>query len=158
MAMEIERKFLVSGDSWRSGCPEKLELRQGYIAESDKCTVRVRVSGTDGWITVKGPTRNISRSEFEYRIPREDAEIMLRDFADGRIVEKTRYFIDYKGGDWVVDEFSGRNCGLALAEIELNSEDAFFEKPDWLGEEVSGDYRYRNSYLSQNPYSEWKEK
>ncbi|MDD5598412.1 MAG: CYTH domain-containing protein [Victivallaceae bacterium] len=158
MAMEIERKFLVSGDSWRSGCAEKLELRQGYIAGGDGCIVRVRVSDTDGWITVKGPARNISRSEFEYRIPREDAEIMLLDFAAGRIVEKTRYFIDHKGGGWIIDEFSGRNCGLVLAEIELDSEDAFFAQPDWLGKEVSGDYRYHNSYLSRNPYSEWKEK
>jgi CYTH domain-containing protein len=83
---------------------------------------------------------------------------MLQDLAEGRVVEKSRYFINYKGSDWVVDEFFGRNRGLLMAEIELSSEDAFFEKPDWIGEEVSGDYRYHNSYLSRNPYSEWKEK
>jgi adenylate cyclase len=158
MAIEIERKFLVSGDSWRSIWTEKQELSQGYLSESDNCTIRVRISDDDAWLTIKGPSRNISRAEFEYRIPREEAKIMLQDLAEGRVVEKSRYFINYKGSDWVVDEFFGRNRGLLMAEIELSSEDAFFEKPDWIGEEVSGDYRYHNSYLSRNPYSEWKEK
>lgn len=158
MAVEIERKFLVSGDSWRRLWTEKQKLCQGYLSGSENCTVRVRISATAAWITVKGRARKVSRLEFEYRIPREDAEVMLSDLAGGRIVEKTRYFINYKGSDWVVDEFSGRNRGLVLAEIELSSEDAFFEKPDWLGEEVSEDCRYRNSHLSRHPYSEWQGK
>ena len=133
-----------------------MELRQGYLSSSKDCAIRVRVSDEECWVTIKGKPKNISRSEFEYLIPKADAESMLMEFAAENIVEKIRYFIDYEGSEWVVDEFFGRNRGLVLAEIELSSEDVICEKPAWIGEDVSNDYRYCNSNLSQNPYSDWK--
>lgn len=154
--IEIERKFLLKNDSWRDYYTKKIEFRQGYLSSSKDCTVRVRVSDTEGWVTIKGLTRNISRSEFEYLIPKADAESMLLEFAAENIIEKIRYFIDHQGSEWVVDEFFGRNRGLVLAEIELSSEDAICKIPPWVGEEVSGDYRYSNSNLSQNPYLSWE--
>ena len=156
MGIEIERKFLLKNDSWRDHYTKKMELRQAYLSRSKDCTVRVRVADEDAWITVKGKAENISRSEFEYLIPKADAENMLMEFAADNIVEKIRYFIDYEGSEWVVDEFFGRNRGLVLAEIELKSEEVIFEKPAWLGEDVSNDYRYCNSNLSQNPYENWE--
>ncbi|MDD5727251.1 MAG: CYTH domain-containing protein [Victivallales bacterium] len=155
MAMEIERKFLVKNDSWRDNCTRKQQLRQGYLAAAENCTVRVRVSDTEGWLSIKGPTVNISRSEFEYVISRADAEILLAEFAAGRQVEKIRYFVRYRETEWVVDEFIGSNRGLIVAEVELASETAAYDKPSWLGCEVSRDRRYRNSHLARHPYSEW---
>ncbi len=155
MAIEIERKFLVQDNSWRDNYAKKVKLRQGYLMISKDCTVRVRVSDTEGWISVKGQSVNISRSEFEYPIPRADAEKMLAEFAAGNLIEKIRYFINYQGSEWVVDEFSGHNRGLILTEIELSSEDAAYQKPAWAGKEVSGDHRYSNSGLSQHPYLNW---
>lgn len=156
MPVEIERKFLVINDSWRNDWSRQLKLRQGYLFIAENCTVRVRMDDEHGYLTVKGRTENISRSEFEYPVPYEDAEEMLADLSSGVIIEKTRYFINYNGIEWVVDEFSGRNRGLVLAELELSSEDAVFEKPGWAGEEVSGDCRYRNSRLSRKPYQDWQ--
>jgi adenylate cyclase len=156
MGIEIERKFLLKNDSWRDHFTKKMELRQGYFSTSDDCTVRIRISDNEAWLTIKGKTRNISRSEFEYLIPKEDAESMLLELAAEDIVEKVRYFIDCEGSEWVVDEFHGRNRGLVVAEIELSSEDVICEKPEWIGKEVSSDYRYSNSNLSKKPYSRWK--
>lgn len=158
MSIEIERKFLLKNDSWRDHYTKKMELRQGYLSSSKDCTVRVRMSDEECWVTIKGKTKNISRSEFEYLIPKADAESMLMEFAAENVVKKIRYFIDYEGSEWVVDEFFGRNRGLVLAEIELSSEHAIYEKPSWIGEDISNDYRYCNSNLSQNPYSNWKNK
>ena len=156
MAVEIERKFLLKNDSWRDHYTKKIHLRQGYLSTSKKCIVRVRVSDTEAWVSIKGQTRNISHSEFEYLIPEADAENMLLEFAAENIVEKIRYFIDYEGSEWVVDEFLGSNKGLVLAEIELSSEDAVCEIPPWIGKEVSEDHRYKNSNLSQKPYTKWE--
>lgn len=156
MAIEIERKFLLKNNSWRDHYIKKMEFRQGYLSVSPDCTIRVRVSDDEGWMTVKGKARNITRSEFEYIIPKADAENMLLEFAAENIIEKVRYFIDYKGSEWIVDEFFGRNRGLVLAEIELSSENVIYEKPAWIGEDVSNDYRYCNSNLSQKPYSKWE--
>ena len=156
MGIEIERKFLLKNDSWRDYYTNKIELRQGYLSTSKDCTVRVRVSDKEAWVTIKGITHNISCSEFEYLIPKADAESMLLEFAAENIIEKIRYFIEHEGSEWVVDEFFGRNRGLVLAEIELSSEDVICEKPFWIGEEVSNDYRYCNSNLSENPYLNWK--
>ena len=158
MAIEIERKFLVQNDSWRDNYTKKVKLRQGYLMISRDCTIRVRVSDTEAWLTIKGRAENISRSEFEYPIPNVDAEKILSEFAADNVIEKIRYFIDYEGSEWVVDEFFGRNRGLVLAEIELSSEDVIYEKPSWIGEDVSHDYRYSNSKLSQNPYLNWENK
>ena len=155
MKTEIERKFLVSGDGWRDQAGAGLPCRQGYISSGpDQVTVRVRRIGEQGFLTLKGATEGISRPELEYEIPVDEADYMLQNFCADRIVSKTRYVLEIKGLQWEVDEFSGLNKGLILAEIELESEDQPFERPDWLGEEVSQDSRYFNAALAVNPYVE----
>ena len=155
MAKEIERKFLVKGDAWRS-LAEGVSYRQGYLNSQKERTVRIRTVGEKAYLTVKGPTRGVTRTEFEYEIPYEDCLAMLEELAEKPIIEKKRYRIPAGSYVWEVDEFFGVNEGLILAEIELPSEDAVFEKPDWIGEEVSGDPRYFNSSLVANPYAVWK--
>ena len=155
MAKEIERKFLVKGDAWRS-LAEGVSYRQGYLNSQKERTVRIRTVGEKAYLTVKGPTRGVTRTEFEYEIPYEDCLAMLEELAEKPIIEKKRYRIPAGSYVWEVDEFFGVNEGQILAEIELPSEDAVFEKPDWIGEEVSGDPRYFNSSLVANPYSTWK--
>lgn len=155
MAKEIERKFLVKGDAWRA-LAEGVAYRQGYLNSQKERTVRIRTVGEKAFLTVKGPTRGVTRTEFEYEIPYDDCLAMLDELAEKPIVEKKRYRIPAGSYVWEVDEFFGVNEGLILAEIELPSEDAVFEKPDWIGEEVSGDPRYFNSSLVANPYSVWK--
>ncbi len=156
MKTEIERKFLVVGDSWRDAADAGQLCEQGYISsDSENITVRVRVLGSKGFLTLKGPTKGISRSEMEVEIPVEEATHMLRNFCGDRVVSKTRYLLGINGLQWEIDEFSGENQGLIVAEIELESEDQAFEKPDWLGEEVSFDPRYFNAALSLNPFTVW---
>lgn len=158
MAVEIERKFLVKQNAWQlfkqnhNLTGEK--FCQGYLTESET-TVRIRIKGDTGWITVKGKTEGLSRLEFEYQIPVTDAEQMLNELCHKPLIEKQR-FIYRNGSDvWEVDEFEGENAGLIVAEIELPAEDADFERPEWLGEEVSDDTRYFNACLARNPYSQW---
>jgi len=155
MAREIERKFLVKNDSWKNGCPG-LSCRQGYLVTGEDITVRVRILGDKGYLTVKGRTEGISRDEFEYRIPVADAEAMLGSMSRGGTVEKIRYHVEVKGFIWDVDEFLGGNTGLVLAEVELEDEDQQPEFPDWLGQEVTGEVIYYNAYLAGNPFSTWK--
>ena len=154
MNVEIERKFLVKSEAWR-GLAEGVRFRQGYL-QTHPCTIRVRTEGERGVLTVKGQTRGFSREEFEYEIPYDDCLAMLDELAEKPIIEKKRYRIPAGPYVWEVDEFFGVNAGLVLAEIELPSEDAAFDKPEWIGEEVSGDARYFNSSLVANPYSTWK--
>ena len=156
MATEIERKFLVTGDEWRDGA-EAVACRQGYLAIGPPASVRVRVMGDKAMLNVKQSTLEIARAEYEYAIPLEDAHRMLDTLCDGRLVEKTRHYVRHATETWEVDEFHGANAGLIVAEIELASEDQTFERPSWLGREVSGDARYLNSSLSLNPYSAWTE-
>jgi adenylate cyclase len=153
MAKEIERKFLVTKDSWRQ-LGEGSLYRQGYIP-AHGATVRVRIAGNQGYLTIKSPTINYSRSEFEYHIPLADAQEMLDTLCVRPLIEKTRYKINYAGLVWEVDEFAGANQGLILAEVELTDEAQQIQLPDWIGEEVSGDLRYYNSYLVKHPYSQW---
>lgn len=155
MAREIERKFLVKNDSWKMGC-QGIACRQGYLVKDAAITVRVRVLGDHGYLTVKGKTEGIARDEFEYAVPREDAEAMLASMCGQRIVEKIRYHVEIGGFRWDVDEFLGENAGLVLAEVELDSEDQEPAVPDWIGPEVSGDVRYYNAYLAEHPFSKWK--
>lgn len=155
MAKEIERKFLVVGDAWRSLAPG-VHYRQGYLNSSKERSVRIRTMGEKAVITVKGPTRGIERLEFEYEIPYDDCTAMLENLAEKPLIEKTRYKIPMGRFTWEVDEFFGVNKGLVVAEIELPSEETAFEKPDWIGEEVSDDPRYFNSNLVRNPFSTWK--
>lgn len=154
MAREIERKFLVKNDSWKNGCPG-LPCRQGYLVTGDDITVRVRILGDEGYLTVKGRTEGLSRDEFEYRIPVVDAEAMLGSLSRGGTVEKIRYHIEVKGFIWDVDEFLGENKGLVVAEVELEDEDQQPELPAWLGQEVTGEVRYYNAYLAGKPFSTW---
>ena len=153
MAIEIERKFLVSNEAWRVSAPDGLPCKQGYLAADGARTVRVRIIGGTGYLTIKGATSNISRVEFEYEVPVAEAEAMLKLCEN--VVEKTRYLIPHAGMTWELDVFEGANEGLVMAEIELEAEDQAFEKPDWAGEEVSGDKRYYNAYLSRQPFSTW---
>ncbi len=153
MGIEIERKFLVKGDAWRSMGPG-IPLIQGYLAGSDQATVRVRTAGEVAFLTVKGKVTNLTRQEFEYEIPVADARAMLK-LCYPRVVEKTRYKIPIHDLMWEVDEFAGTNQGLVVAEVELASPEQSLSLPDWIGPEVSDDSRYFNSYLAAHPYSTW---
>ncbi|WP_414577785.1 CYTH domain-containing protein [Anabaena sp. CCY 9402-a] len=154
MAKEIERKFLVKDDSWRQLAEGSL-YRQGYIS-SQGATVRIRIVGNQGYLTIKGMTINYSRSEFEYPIPLADAQEMLDTLCVSPLIEKTRYKINLGSLVWEVDDFAGANQGLILAEVELTDEAQQIELPDWIGEEVSGDPKYYNSYLVKHPFCEWE--
>ncbi len=154
MGTEIERKFLVKSDAWRSQRVGKL-YRQGYVFKSTGVTVRVRIAGAQGYLTLKGKAENYVRPEFEYEIPVADAKEMLDLWCHPRIVEKTRYRIPWGDLFWEVDEFQGFNQGLVLAEVELSTADQVVNLPDWVGEEVSEQDRYYNSSLALNPYSLW---
>jgi CYTH domain-containing protein len=153
VSTEIERKFLVKGEEWRK-YSDPVTYSQGYIIADAERTVRVRVAGEQGFVTIKGKVEGISRKEFEYLIPKKDA-MELFSLCINHLVEKKRSKINWEGKLWEIDDFSGNNQGLILAEIELSSEDETFSIPPWIGEEVTGDPRYYNSYLSLHPYSEW---
>ena len=152
MGLEIERKFLVTGDGWRT--ESGLLTRQGYLNRAPGRTVRVRVAGGRAWLTIKGLTTGAVRAEYEYEIPPEDARELLA-LCDGALIEKTRHVVPWRGFDWQVDEFHGANSGLVVAEIELPAADAPFERPAWVGAEVTGDHRYYNASLVSAPYSSW---
>ena len=156
MAQEIERKFLVKGD-FKSEVFKSTRITQGYLSSVPERPVRVRVKGDKGFITIKGigNETGASRYEWEKEIPVDDVRELLKICEPG-VIDKTRYLV--KNGEYTfeVDEFYGDNDGLTVAEIELPSEDAAFNKPAWLGEEVTGDVRYYNSMLMKNPYKNWK--
>ncbi|MCP5538455.1 MAG: CYTH domain-containing protein [Akkermansiaceae bacterium] len=151
MGVEIERKFLVSGDVPLVG---GVEMMQGYLCKDVGRTVRVRLEDEKAVLTIKGETMGLTRLEYEYEIPFEDARELLDMTIDG-IVEKTRYYHQSGSHTWEIDVFKRQNEGLVIAEIELTSEDEEFEKPAWVGEEVSFDPRYSNSSLSEKPFKEW---
>ena len=148
MPVEIERKYLVKGEPWKEYKGTYME--QGYLAKNE-ATVRVRTSSEKAWVTIKGLTHGFSRPEYEYEIPLSDAKEMLDMFCGMNKVSKTRYEIDYKGLTWEVDVFEGKNKGLIVAEVELESEDVEIQLPDWIGKDVTNDPRYRNSNLLENP-------
>ncbi len=152
MPTEIERKFLVRSHAWKSG--KGTRLAQGYLSREPGRTVRVRVAEDHAYLTIKGRMVGISRPEFEYEIPVADAEQLLR-LCDGLVVEKTRFLVTHAGTTWEVDEFHGANTGLVVAEVELDTEDEIFERPPWLGEEVTSDLRYTNSALASRPFTQW---
>ena len=154
MGTEIERKFLLTGDDWRK-LAGGTYYRQGYLNSQKERTVRVRTIDDKGFLTIKGISVGATRMEFEYEIPVEDANVLLYKLCEEPIIEKNRYKIEFAGFIWEVDEFFGENDGLIVAEIELESEDQQFDKPEWIGEEVSGDPRYFNSNLIKHPYSSW---
>ncbi|MGB3788134.1 MAG: CYTH domain-containing protein [Phormidesmis sp.] len=155
MAKEIERKFLVISDSWRPSATGKLYC-QGYIATAVRGqSVRVRIAGDQGYLTIKGPTDGLSRAEFEYPIPIADAKEMLDTLCVQPLIEKTRYRLPLGEVVWEIDEFKGENAGLIIAEVELASESQSVALPDWVGAEVSGQAKYYNASLVRNPYSNW---
>jgi len=156
MGVEIERKFLVEGDAWRT-LGEPVLVRQGYLTSDPLRTVRVRIYGDEGFLTIKSKSEGASRGEWEYPIPLQDASELLDRLCERPLVEKYRRRIAHAGFTWEVDEFLGANAGLVVAEIELGSEDEAFRKPDWIGREVTGDARYFNSRLISHPYSQWKD-
>ena len=157
MALEIERRFLVRSDDWRSSAGPAQPLRQGYLAASaDGVTVRMRLRGSDqAWLTLKAAADAVGlvRHEFEYPIPVADAEA-LWDLAPHRL-DKVRYALDVPGGDWVVDCFEGDNAPLVLAEVELQDAADTFDRPVWCGQEVTGDGRWSNAALAYQPISSW---
>lgn len=156
MGIEIERKFLLKNDSWKTPGLKGIFLKQGYLQQSADALVRIRISEDIAYITVKGKTCNTSRLEFEYEIPVNDAVEML-DLCEKPLVEKMRYPLKFQGMLWVVDVFEGNNEGLEIAEIELKKKNQAFMEPPWLGREISGDPRYFNSNLIKSPYLSWNE-
>jgi CYTH domain-containing protein len=154
MASEIERKFLVTGQDWRSG--NATRYRQGYLSLDKARSVRVRVAEDAAQLTVKGVTEGATRREFEYEIPLDDAREMLATLCLQPLIEKRRYRVRHGGLVWEVDEFCGDNAGLVVAEVELEHEDQHFDRPAWLGREVTDDPRYYNVNLVQHPYSTWE--
>jgi adenylate cyclase len=155
MAKEIERKFLVHPRKWSDLGPG-LVIRQGYLCASKQSSVRVRTYGDKAFVTIKGPTSDTTRDEYEYEIPINDANEMLANLCEQPPIEKTRYRIVFKGHTWEVDEFTGENRGLTVAEVELKNAKEQVELPDWIDREVTGDPRYYNSNLSTKPFSTWK--
>jgi len=155
--IEIERKFLVEGTSWKNAASQKWHLRQAYLAADDKLSVRIRIIDSEqATLTVKLPDASISRFEFEQDISLAEAEVLM-SLSENAGVEKTRYAVDHAGHRWTVDRYHGENAGLVIAEIELETEDEHFAAPDWLGKEVTGAGRYRNSVLARRPFRHWPE-
>lgn len=155
MGVEIERKYLVLNDDWKKKA-RPCRLMQGYLQTDKERTIRVRVIDDKGILTIKGENNGPTRLEFEYSIPVIDALELLDNLCLKPLIDKTRYFTDYCGLTWEIDEFHRENEGLVIAEVELKSENQKIELPAWVGEEVTGDERYYNSYLSSHPYSNWK--
>ncbi|WP_207422952.1 CYTH domain-containing protein [Desertivirga brevis] len=157
MKFEIERKYLLNKDKWANFEKPRGEFyRQGYILKDPAKTVRVRLTDSNAYITIKGSVEGISRLEYEYEIPLADAIELLDNFCSSEL-SKTRYKIPFDGKIWEVDEFYGDNEGLILAEIELASEDEVYSLPDWITIDVTGDTRYYNSRLTDYPFKDWKE-
>ncbi len=154
MYTEIERKFLLLHDDWRHEATSCL-LHQGYLYSTVQCLVRIRIADEDAFLTIKGPKDGIRRVEFEYPIPLKDAEELLKDMARKPTIKKRRHKVCVGDHIWEIDEFLDENVGLVLAEIELSHEDEVFQKPSWLGIEVSDDPRYRHNFLAQHPYTKW---
>lgn len=155
MAKEIERKFLIKNDNWREFADQGCYLSQGYLNDAVQSSVRVRVSGDKAYLNIKSATLGVSRSEYEYAIPREDALEMLSTLCHKPLIEKTRYHVMHDDHTWEVDVFHGDNDGLIVAEIELSHEDENFVLPEWAGEEVSHDARYYNVCLVKHPFKDW---
>jgi CYTH domain-containing protein len=154
MPTETERKFLVDGDEWRNAA-RCVECRQAFLHISRQCSIRVRIMGDICCITAKGARQGYTRPEFEYPIPREDAETMIDTMSPYSIIEKTRYYVPWQEYTWEVDEFHGDNQGLVIAEVEFADETADIPLPPWIGEEVTFDHSYDNAYLALHPFTTW---
>lgn len=155
MAIEIERKFLLRDQSWRLQADAGMVMRQGYLSNNSKSSIRVRIEGERANLNIKSSTPGTVRSEYEYVIPLSDAEELLASLCHDSIIDKVRYHVEFSGFTWEVDAFSGVNQGLVVAEIELPEIGHDFPRPAWIGIEVSDEIRYYNSHLAGYPYSEW---
>jgi len=155
MGVEIERKFLIISDAYKEGAQGKV-YRQGYLNTEKERIVRVRIVGDEAFLTIKGLSRGIQRTEFEYSIPLSDATQLLEDLCQKPLIEKTRYKVPFEGHTWEIDEFHGENEGLVVAEIELSHRKEHFSKPPWVGKDVSHDWRYFNSNLLVHPFTSWE--
>ncbi|MBO5811621.1 MAG: CYTH domain-containing protein [Bacteroidaceae bacterium] len=158
MAIEIERKFLVTSTAYKKAAYNFYDMVQGYIAHEKGNSVRVRITNTEAVMTIKGPSdsKGMSRYEWNHQIPVEDAKELLK-LSQGGVIEKRRYLVHSGPHVFEIDEFYGDNEGLVIAEVELQSENETFEKPSFVGKEVTGDRRYYNAYLTTNPYKSWTE-
>ena len=154
MGIEIEKKFLLKNDDWRKLAQGK-EYRQGYLSSVKERTVRIRTIEDTGYLTIKGVSQGASRAEYEYVIPVDEANAMLDTLCEKPLIEKKRFKISYQGFIWEIDEFSGVNQGLIMAEVELASETQPFAKPEWIGVEVTQDSRYFNANLVHHPFNKW---
>jgi adenylate cyclase len=163
MGIEIERKFLLASDDWRTDVSQSKHIAQGYLVDvralregMARASVRVRISGEQAWLNIKSVELGIARAEYELPLPLADARTMLATLCDG-VLEKTRHHVEIDGWLFEVDEFLGDNAGLVVAEIELPAQDAAFPRPSWLGREVSNLARYYNVHLIEHPYAKWNE-
>jgi adenylate cyclase len=155
MAKEIERKFRVVGEAWRTEVRRSTLLRQGYLANTARASIRVRLSEDEAWLSVKAMTPGMSRDEYEVALEIEVAREMLDRLCEGIPIEKRRHIVLHEGDEWEIDEFVRENAGLVIAELELESEDQQFARPSWLGPEVTHEERYYNFRLSQKPFRHW---
>ena len=160
MSIEIERKYLLKNNDWRELINSSTYFKQGYLNEADKnehskASIRVRIEGDKANINIKSMTLSITRQEYEYAIPLDDAQKMLNDLCIHPLIEKTRHIVYYDDHRWEIDVFEGDNHGLVVAEIELENESEQFKMPSWIGEEVSEQEKYYNVCLVKNPYSNW---
>ncbi|MGH1440475.1 MAG: CYTH domain-containing protein [Cellvibrionaceae bacterium] len=154
MPQEIERKFLIDLDLI-DPLENGFDIKQGYIATTSRTVVRTRIMGNKAFLTIKGENKGISRLEFEYEIPLEDANNIISELCNGPIISKTRYIITHDRHDWEIDIFHGDNAGLVIAEVELSREDESIIMPAWVTQEVSDDPKYYNSSLLDKPFSTW---
>jgi len=155
MPIEIERKFLVCNDEWRADAIGPHAIVQGYFCRDDRLVGRARLIGGQGYIAIKERKTGISRLEFEYEIPHRDAEDMIDLFCKEAIIYKDRYYVEFARKTWCLDVFGGRNSGLVVAEVELETATERISLPDWIGEEITASLRYRNSHLAQEPFEQW---
>ncbi len=156
MAIEVEHKFLLANDDWRKQVTRSVEYRQGYLTSEPTSSIRVRISDNHAWLNIKSATIGTQRHEFEYEIPLNDGNEIIDCLCRKPLIEKTRHFIDLGKHLWEIDEFKGANEGLIVAEIELGSAGEVFDKPSWLGAEVTHDLRYYNNNLAATPFTEWR--
>ena len=155
MGVEIERKFLIKDDSWRAEVVKSTRYRQGYLTSVETCSIRVRIAGDKATINIKSATLGVTRTEYEYPIPIEEAEEILDHLCTKPLIEKTRHIVEHDGHTWEIDVFEDDNDGLVVAEIELDQADQDFTLPGWTGKEVSDDPRYYNVCLVKHPYKDW---
>jgi adenylate cyclase len=155
MAIEIEHKFLLANDDWRQWVSSSVTYKQGYLSSQATSSIRVRISNDKAWLNIKSATIGTQRHEYEYEIPLADANEILDTLCNKPLIEKTRHFVNNNGNIWEIDEFYGDNQGLIIAEIELSATTQVFEKPHWIGTEVTHDRRYYNNNLAVQPYSAW---